>query len=46
MEDKKISFFKRIKIAIFNVEKYQNLISEDVKVAVKYFVKLIFYFYV
>ncbi len=44
MEDKKISFFKRIKIAIFNVEKYQNLISEDVKVAVKYFVKLILLF--
>lgn len=39
--DKKINFFKRIKTAIFNIEKYQEFAEEKTIVAIKYFIKLI-----
>lgn len=41
MEKVKRNFFKSAKLAIFNVEKYQDLALEKPSVAVKYFVKLI-----
>lgn len=44
MEDKKISFIKRVKMAIFNFEKYQDFAKEDLKIAIKYFLKLILLF--
>lgn len=41
MEKVKKNFFQRIKMAIFNVEKYQELALEKPKIALKYFIKLI-----
>lgn len=41
MEKVKRNFFKSAKLAIFNVEKYQDLALEKPSVAVKYFMKLI-----
>lgn len=41
MDNKKINFFKRIKLAIFNVEKYQEFALEKPNIALKYFIKLI-----
>ena len=44
MEDRKIPFYKRVKLAIFNIEKYQEFALEKTKVAIKYFLKLILFF--
>lgn len=41
MEKNKRNFWQRLKMAIFNVEKYQDFALEKAVVAVKYFVKLI-----
>lgn len=41
MENTKPNFFKRIKLAIFNVEKYQEFALEKPNIAFKYFIKLI-----
>lgn len=41
MENIKKNFFQRIKMAVFNVEKYQELALEKFDVAVKYFIKLL-----
>ena len=40
-EEKKISFFKRIKIAIFNLENYKIFVNERFSKAVKYIFSLI-----
>lgn len=44
MENKKINFFRRLKLAIFNLEKYQDLTLEGTKTAVKYLIKLMLIF--
>ena len=41
MDKIKKGFFQRIKLSIFNVEKYQDLALEKLEIAVKYFIKLI-----
>ena len=41
MENTKPNFFKRLKLAIFNVEKYQEFALEKPNVAIRYFIKLI-----
>lgn len=42
--EKKMNFFKRVKMAIFNIEKYQEFAEEKTIVAIKYFIKLILVF--
>lgn len=44
MEDRKTPFFKRLKLAVFNLDSYQNFALEKTGVALKYFVKLILLF--
>lgn len=44
MEDRKIPFFKRLKLAIFNLERYQDFALEKTSTAFKYFAKLILLF--
>lgn len=44
MEDRKIPFFKRLKLAIFNIERYQDFALEKTSVSFKYFAKLILFF--
>lgn len=44
MENRKIPFFKRVKLAIFNLERYQDFATEKLSVAIKYFLKLMFVF--
>lgn len=44
MENIKKNFLQRLKISIFNVEKYQDLALEKFNVALKYFIKLILVF--
>lgn len=41
MEKIKRNFFQRLKMAIFNIEKYQDLALEKLKISLKYFIKLI-----
>lgn len=41
MDKIKKGFFQRIKLAIFNVEKYQDLALEKTETAIRYFIKLI-----
>jgi hypothetical protein len=41
LENKKISFIKRLKRAIFNVELYADFATEKISVAIKFFVKLV-----
>ena len=40
----KKGFFQRIKLAVFNIEKYQDLVTENLATAIKYFIKLILLF--
>lgn len=42
METIKRNFFQRIKLAIFNVEKYQEIALEKFSEAIKYFFKIVF----
>jgi hypothetical protein len=41
LENKKISFIKRLKRAIFNVELYADFATEKISIAIKFFVKLV-----
>lgn len=44
MEQKKMSFFKRVKNAIINFDEYQNFSKEKLGTAIKYFLKLMIIF--
>lgn len=44
MENAKIGFFKKVKLAIFNFEAYENFINENIREAFKYFLKILLIF--